>query len=153
MHTRIATGLTTALILALALTPSATADQVYHSQHIALEPVSTAPLRSGFVENVHPNGPTIYAHEIYVLNGAVPNADLEVHLVAYLFDPTCSGLPTDFGAVPLDTNGVGNGSADRFFAPADVPPAIRHATHGIRWEVTGTDGVLYETGCNAVTLD
>jgi hypothetical protein len=106
------------------------------------------------VENVHANGPTIYAHEIYVLNGAVPNAALEVHLLAYVSDPSCSVPLTDFGSVPLQTNGAGNGRADRFFRPADVPPTIRGATHGIRWEVTTSDGtVLYETGCNAVTLD
>jgi hypothetical protein len=153
MRTRIATGLTTALVLAMVLSPGAAADSVYHSQHIALEPVGNAPLRTGFVENVHANGPTIYAHEIYVLNGAAPNASLEVHLLAYLFDPSCSVPPTDFGSVPLQTNLVGNGRADRFFTPADVPPAIRGATHGIRWEVTSNGTVLYETGCNAVTLD
>jgi hypothetical protein len=137
------------------LTPSATADQFYHSQHIVLEPApaSNAPLQSGFVENVHANGPTIYAHEIYVLNGAVRNANLEVRLLAYPNDPTCSGSPMDFGSVPLETNLAGNGEADRFFAPGDVPVALRDATHGIIWEVTSNGTVLYETGCSAVTLD
>lgn len=153
MRTRIVIALTAVVVLALAVAPAAAADQVYHSQHVALQPVGGAPLRSGFVENVHANGPTIYAHEIYVLNGAVPSASLQVHLLAYLFDPSCSGSPTDFGFVPLETNGAGNGRADRFFSPADVPPQIRHATLGIRWEVTSNGTVVYETGCNAVTLD
>ena len=153
MQTRIATALTAGLVLALVLIPGAAADQVYHSQHIALEPVTAAPLRAGFVENVHANGPRVYAHEIYVLNGAAPNASLEVHLLAYLFDTSCSVPPTDFGSEPLQTNGVGNGRADRFFRPTDVPPAIREASHGIRWQVTSNGTVLYETGCNAVTLD
>jgi hypothetical protein len=47
-------------------------DAVYHSQHIALRPVGSAPLRSGFVENIHTNGPTVYAMQRYALVGAVP---------------------------------------------------------------------------------
>jgi hypothetical protein len=60
-------------IAALALAPAAGADRVYHSEHMTLTPVDTAPLRSGFVQNVHANGPNVYAHEIYVLSGALPN--------------------------------------------------------------------------------
>jgi hypothetical protein len=50
----------------------AAADAVYHTQHMALEPVGNAPLRSGFVQNIKANGATIYAHEVYVLIGAAP---------------------------------------------------------------------------------
>jgi hypothetical protein len=153
MRTRITAVLTAGLLLALVFAPGAAADRVYHSQHVALTPVGGAPLRSGFVENVHPDGPQVYAHEIYVLNGAVANASLEVHLLAYPFDPTCSGEPADFGFTSLDTDAVGNGSADRFITPADIPPQLRGATHGVRWEITSDGVVLYETGCNAVTLD
>ena len=56
------------------LAPPAAADRVYHSEHLQLAPVGGAPLRSGFVENTKAEGPKIYAHEIFVLNGAVPNA-------------------------------------------------------------------------------
>src|SRR5918995_4504060 len=98
MRTRIAIGLTATLLLALMLAPGAAADRVYHSEHVALQPVGGAPLRSGFVENIHANGPRVFAHEIYVLDGAAPNASYEVHLLAYLFDPTCTGAPTDFGS-------------------------------------------------------
>ncbi len=55
---------TTAVAVA---TPLAAADAVYHSQHIALNPIGGAPLRSGFVENIHADGPQVYAHELYVL--------------------------------------------------------------------------------------
>lgn len=143
----------TAGVLVLLLASGAAADRVYHSAHVALEPVGGAPLRSGFVENVHANGRNVYAHEIYVLNGAVPSSSLEVRLLAYLFDPNCSGAPTDFGSTPLETNVAGNGRGDRFFRPSDVPLALRGATHGIRWQVTSGGVVLYETACNAVTLD
>jgi hypothetical protein len=153
MRARIPMAITACLVLALALVPWAAADRVYHSQHIALKPVGGAPLKKGFVENIHANGPNIYSHEIYKLNGAAPNASYEVHLLAYPFDTTCSVAPTDFGFKSLETNGVGNGRADRFFKVSDVPPTIRNATHGIRWVVTLNGVPVYETGCNSVTLD
>ncbi len=72
---------TSRLLLAAALlmtavavaAPLAAADAVYHSKHIALNPIAGAPLRSGFVENIHADGPQVYAHELYVLNGAEPD--------------------------------------------------------------------------------
>ena len=77
--------------VALTLAPSALADAVYHSAHIALTPVGASPLRSGFVENVHPNGPNVFAHEQYVLNGAVPNMTYTVTIhITSLADTTCA---------------------------------------------------------------
>ena len=61
-----------------ALAPAASADAVYHTEHLGLTPVGGAPLRSGFVQNIKAEGPTIYAHEIYVLNGAQPNTTYTV---------------------------------------------------------------------------
>lgn len=152
LSTRVAAGLL-ATAVALALVPGAAADRVYHSQHVALEPVGTAPLRSGFVENIHASGPTVYAQEVYVLNHALAATTFEVHLLAYPFDPTCSGAPVDFGFAPLTTNGAGNGTARRVFRPGDVPAALRDATHGIRWEVRSAGATLYATECSPVTLD
>src|SRR5512133_1121682 len=103
--------------VALALPAGAGADAVYHSRHLALEPVGAAPLRMGFVENTHANGPMVYAQEMYVLNGALPNTTYEVDLLAYLSDPTCSGTATDFGSVSLTTNIAGNGTTRRVFRP------------------------------------
>src|SRR5829696_1316047 len=151
MRTRITIGLMAGLLVALVLAPGAAADRVYHSQHIALEPVGSAPLKKGFVQNIHANGPKVYAHEIYKLNGAVPNASFEVHLLAYVGDPTCSVTPADFGFTSLETNRVGNGRADRFIRPSDV--AGLAGTHGVRWEVTSNGVVVYETDCTVVTLD
>ena len=76
-----------------------------------------------------------------------------MHLLAYLFDRTCSGAATDFGSVSLTTNTAGNGTSRRVFRPGDVPPAIRGATHGIRWEVRTAGTTAYATSCTAVTLD
>ncbi len=152
MRTRMTIGLTAGVLAALVLAPGVSADKVYHSQHITLEPVGAAPLKKGFVQNIHANGPNVYAHEIYKLSGAVPNASLQVRLLAYVFDPDCSGAPSDFGSIPLETNGVGNGRADRFIRPSSMPP-VYAGTHGVRWEVLSNGTVLYATGCNAVTLD
>lgn len=140
--------------------PAARADQVYHSQHIALQPVGdTKPLRSGFVENIHVNGPTIYAHEIYVLNGAAPTTTYQVTLNIFVGDPACAGsagvvIPTK----SITTNAAGNGRADAVFTPSDAD-GLRHATHGVIWTVSvdpiGPVGpvVKYTTGCQAITLD
>jgi len=131
----------------------ASADAVYHSEHMELTPVAGAPLRSGFVENIHANGPKVYARERYVLNGASPNAEYEVRLLVHLFDDTCSNVPVLFAATPLETNGAGNGSAQLVIRPEDVPPAVRNATHGVHWEVWRGGTLAYRTACTAVTLD
>ena len=130
----------------------AAADAVYQSERLDLEGLGGAP-GGGMVVNVHANGPQVYAHELYVLNGAAPNTDYEVHLVAYAFDPVCEGAPSDFGSAPLTTNRAGNGRAKRVFRPNDVPAELRDATHGIRWEVSTDGTTVYQTQCTAVTLD
>ena len=69
---RALTVLISAIAFAL-LAPIVAADSVYHTEHLQLRPIGDAPLRSGFVQNVKAQGPTIYAHsELYVLNGAIP---------------------------------------------------------------------------------
>jgi len=57
-----------------AFPPLASADRVYHSEHLSLAPVGSAPLCSGFGESVKADGPTVYAHEIFVLGGALPDS-------------------------------------------------------------------------------
>lgn len=135
------------------LAGSAAGDAVYHSQHIDLQPVAGAPLHAGFVENIHVNGPQVYAHEVYVLNGAEAGATYQVTIQLYPFDTTCSGTPSPIPTALLATNGHGNGKAQFFFRPADVPPALRGATHGILWQLSSGGSVVYRTGCSAVTLD
>lgn len=119
-------------ILATATPVSAAGDTVQHSQHLALHSVANAPLRSGFVENIHAGGPRIYAHEIYVLNGAVPDATFHVTLNAHPFDPSCDGpigavLPT----ATFNTNRAGNGQGRATVAPEDVEESRR--TRCSRW--------------------
>ena len=160
MRTRfvVAAAAVAAVILGLAAVtalpgPAARADQVYHSAHIALHPVNGEPLRSGFVENIHANGPIIFAHEIYVLNGAQPATTYQVTLNIYVGNPSCAGsagvvVPT----AAITTNAAGNGRGDAVFRPADAAP-LRHATHGIIWTVSDSAGVEYSSGCQVVTLD
>jgi hypothetical protein len=144
-----------AAVLSVGLTVApARADAVYHSRHIQLLPTGTTPLRSGFVENIHANGPNVFAHEIYLLNGAQPNTTYQVGLDIFAFDPSCTGAPT--AVVPtatITTNAAGNGRGEAVFRPADVPAVLRNATHGIIWTVSDASGVVFSSGCELVTLD
>jgi hypothetical protein len=142
----------TVLVIAVLASPAA-ADRVYHSEHLALTPVGGAPLRSGFVENTKAQGPQIYAHEIYVLNGAVPNARYTVTRNFY-FGPNCSDESRVFRSkvADLSTNANGNARADAKVAPEDV--AGFEGVHGVLWTVEDVAGtVVYQTACTAVTLD
>ncbi len=143
-----------AAVGALVLPASAVADQVYHSEHLPLVSVGGAPLHHGFVENIHPSGPQVYAHEIYSLKGALPRTTYRVFLLVHVGDPDCDDVTASgFGFTDLTTNAAGNGTADRFIPPSDISPGIRNQTHGVRWEVRTGTTVVYETGCTNVTLD
>src|SRR5439155_9977165 len=63
---------------ALVLVPAAFADAVFHSTHAPLSPVGEAPLRSGFVQINHMDGPINFAHDNYVVNRASPDATYTV---------------------------------------------------------------------------
>jgi hypothetical protein len=132
----------------------ASADQVYHSQHLALTPVGAAPLRSGFVENIKAEGPTVYAHEVFVLSGASPNTSYTITRNFFYHQPDCSGDGPVFRqqVAMLQTNAAGNGQGDVFVRPADVAGA--EGVSGVFWSVADETGtVVYRTACTAVTLD
>src|SRR5438128_2683093 len=119
-HSRLGAGLVGMMVLLL-WASAAHADQVYHSQHYALSAVDGASLRSGFVENIHANGPNVYAHENYVLNGAAPNTSYQVVLSIWASNTTCSGVPTvQIPSAIVETNGAGNGKAQHVFTPEDA---------------------------------
>lgn len=148
--------LVVAMVFILALNAQAAfADQAYHSDHIALTPIGGAPLRSGFVENIHANGPTIYAHEVYVLNGATPDSKYQVMLNGYLSSATCSGTPDlMIPTAEVLTSVAGNGKAQAFFHPSDVE-GLHGMTVHIVWTLTraGASQPSYETGCETIHLD
>src|SRR5215210_9157281 len=109
-----------ASLAAIALaTPPAHADRVYHSEHLALAPVGGAPLRSGFVQNIKAEGPRIYAHEIFALNGARARTTYTVTRDLFVQDPECAGqLVFHEDVATLRTNTSGNARGDVFVEPA-----------------------------------
>jgi hypothetical protein len=144
-----------ALVASCLWVSAASADAIYHTAHIALSPIGDAPLRSGFVQNIHANGPNIAAREMYQLNGAEPNTTYQVVASAWFTNTTCSGSPTV--RVPdavLTTDAAGNGVADHIFTPADV---TRFGLNGVTFSATWTlfDGTTaaYTTDCEVITAD
>jgi hypothetical protein len=137
-----------------ALPPVAAGDAVYHSQHMRLAPVGDARLRSGFVENIKANGPIVYAHEVYVLNGASPRTAYTVWNHFYVGDSRCEDPDAEspFQTAVLMTNRSGNGRADIVFSPEDIGGLT--GTHSARWTIrNAADQVIYRTGCTTVELD
>jgi hypothetical protein len=144
-----------AALTMVALVPAARADQVFHSERIPLIPVNGAPLQSGFVVDIHTNGPIIYALERYQLNGAMPNTTYQVVSQIYV-DPTCTA--NFLGAIPdatLQTNAAGDGEAKNVpISPAQIDQfGLHNTTLGINWQVLLNGAVVYQTGCIPVRLD
>ena len=132
----------------------AQADRVYHSEHLRLAAVGEAPLRSGFVENIKANGPVVYAHEIFVLNGAGRQTTYTITRNFFPFDPACTGANGVFASdvATLSTNRSGNARGDIFVRPEET--AGFEGEHGVFWTVQNTAGeVVYRTLCTTVTLD
>jgi hypothetical protein len=140
-----------AAIAALAAAP-ALADQVFHTSHAAVHAVAGAPLRSGFVTDIHTNGTVNGAREEYQLNGAQPDATYQVRLVIY-GSQTCAGAP--FLTIPtsqLTTNDAGNGTAS-FVFPAGAPN-VPPLQVGIVWQfLSSTGATVYSTDCVPVAID
>jgi hypothetical protein len=149
-------GVLVALAGAVAiLVPLASADAVYHSEHLSLSPVGGAPLRSGFVENIKAQGTQIYAHEQFVLNGAAPNMTYAVTRNFFLFDPGCGrgGLVFHTPVGTITTNAAGDGTDDAVARPEDIPSFLV-GDHGVLWTVTDPSNTFrYQTSCTTVTLD
>jgi hypothetical protein len=131
----------------------ARADATYHSQHIELAPIAEAQLRTGFVENIHVNGPNVYAHENYALNGADANASYQVSLSLWTANTSCSGPATlQFPTAVLTTNAAGNGTAHAVFTPEDAA-GLRGQTISAMWTLSVGTSVAYTTDCEILRLD
>ena len=141
-------GLTVVAVLAATLAAAASADSAYHTERLELRGLNGAP-GGGMVVNVHPNGPIVYAHEIYVLRGAVAGT-YQVELHIFPTSLNCSGGSSAIPTATIETNANGNGRADVKFTPADAA-GIRGLTVSIKWTVTGP--ATYVTDCTVVTLD
>ena len=129
------------------------ADPAYHTGHIAFSAVEEAPLRSGFVQNIHANGPHVYAHEIYQLSGAEPKTSYDVVLSIWTANTSCSAGPAlQIPTAELTTNPAGNGWADVVFTPA-AADGLRGLTVSARWTVWDGTKATYATDCEVVSLD
>jgi hypothetical protein len=133
----------------------ASADSTYHTGHIALAPIADAPLTSGFVQNIHANGPNVYAHEIYQLNGAQPTTSYQVVLSIWTTNTSCTGQPTaQLPTATLATNAAGDGLADVVFTPADAENAhLRGLTVSATWTLWNGTTPTYTTDCEIISLD
>jgi hypothetical protein len=135
----------------LAVAAPAVADQVFHTSHAAVHPVASAPLRSGFVNDIHTNGVVNAAHEEYHLNGAQPRATYQIELLIYA-DQSCAGpLIMTVPTATLTTNAAGNGNA-MFTFPAG-PPNNPPLEVGIVWQFLSQGVPLYATDCVPVAID
>jgi hypothetical protein len=141
-------GLIIVAVLAATLAAAASADSAYHTERLELRGLNGAP-GGGMIVNAHPNGPIVYAHEIYELSGAVAGT-YQVAIHIFPASLNCSGGSLEFPTATIETNARGNGSADVKFTPADAA-GIRGLTLSIYWTVTGP--ATYVTDCTVVTLD
>lgn len=138
--------------MAMAVAAPALADSVYPSQHIPLISVDGAPLASGFVENIHTNGPRVFAHERYVLIGAAPATEYQATIQIY--DAPDATVPiAPMQTVAFTTNGVGNGVGRFTLMLSGVPAAFHGLTLYLEWELSTGGVVAYKTARSAVVLD
>jgi hypothetical protein len=133
---------------AATLAGTAAADAIYHTQRFLLQGVAGAP-GGGTVVNIHPNGPQVFAHEIYTLRHAAPGT-YAVVLNAFPTSTNCTGTKLAIPTATLETNGSGNGLADVKFTPEDAA-GLRNMTFSISWTVTGP--ATYVTACSVVQTD
>ena len=125
------------------------------AQHFPLIPVGGEPLKTGFVEVIHPNGPQVYARHVYELNGAGSNQSYEVVISIWTSSRACSGAP-EFAipAAVIVTNASGNGHADVAFDPELMAAfGLRGLTIGGNVTVYHEGALAYTTGCKVIQLD
>jgi hypothetical protein len=138
----------TAVVMAVAT--SALADRTFHTLHAQLSPVSDEPLQSGWVNDIHANGPIIGAHEEYHVNGASPNTTYQVVIQFY---PGVTGCPGGAVALPtasFTTNASGNGNADWVFPGGPPAPITQNSAI---WQLVGPGNVVaYQTDCQLVLI-
>src|SRR5215211_1354134 len=140
------------VLVALSFASVAAADQFFHTAHAELTPIGNAPLRSGFVNDIHTQGVQIGAQERYVLNGALPNTTYSVALWIYQRGSgSCEGTPLRiFTTETITTNAAGNGEVGHTFLanPNAAPPGL--APTPIKWVVSLNGVPQYETACALV---
>jgi hypothetical protein len=104
------------------------------------------------VENIHANGPNVYAHEQYVVNGAQPGTSYQVVLMVFASNTTCSGNSLTIPTAVINTNVAGNGNAYHVFTPADAD-GLRGLTVSGKWFLMDGNTAVYATSCGVIHLD
>ena len=124
-------------------------------QRIPLFPVSNAPLRLGFVDDILYTRPGRYAFEKYTLKGAEPNTSYNVQLLAFLNSNFCEGPPFVQPSSSFTTNAVGSGGA-QIKAPGPTPGnpmgppplfALQNVVNTFKWNVLKAGVVQYASNC------
>jgi hypothetical protein len=147
---RLSALLGTALMLAAAAGPVA-ADAAYRTERLELL-AETGAQGGGFIVNIHPNGPQVFALERYALRGALPRTTYDVRLVIDGAQALC-GFPIQIPMASGTTNSSGNLTLrGMVLRPAGIPECLRGETFAIHWEVRAA-GVLTHTASTVVTLD
>lgn len=142
-----------ATIAALVVVPAAVADGVYHSQHVGWMPVAAGESGTGFVENIHANGPNVFAHEQYVLRAGLSRTTYDVGIhVSSPADLTCAAPFLEATTATFTTNPAGNGTAYHVFTPEDVA-GLHGLTVHVYWTLSTGGAVAYTTSCQSIQLD
>jgi hypothetical protein len=143
-----------AIVILMAAAPAA-ADQAHHTTRSTFHAVGDAPLRSGFIANIHANGPNVFAHEVYTLNGAMPNTTFQVVAHVYFDDLSCGGDPNvSLPVGDLTTNRAGNATGDIVLSlEAANALGFRNGTGADRWEILLDGEVIYQSDCVLAIAD
>jgi len=127
----------------------------WQAQHFPLAALGEEPLRNGFVEVIHPDGPQVYAHHVYKLTGARSNESYQVVISIWTSNVACAGGPAFvLPAAVVDTNPAGNGEADVVFAPELLDAlGLRGLTIGGNVTLYRGGAPTYTTECRPIQLD
>jgi hypothetical protein len=152
------------LVSLFCLVPAAYADRSFHTVQLPLM-LTTAGQTAGFPElatghvvDIHANGPTVYAIEQYMINGAKPSASYQVADVVWIGGcPSDPSTPPDaiLPTVVLTTNAHGFAQGNTMISPDTITQFGLHgATLGIVWTLTSDSVVAYSTpSCINVAMD
>lgn len=148
-------ALALAIALVLATAASTVADQTHHTTRSEFHAVGDAPLKSGFILNIHANGPNVFAHEVYSLNGAIPNTTFQLVAHVYLDDLSCGGAPSvSLPIGEITTSGAGNVTDDIVLSlEAANALGFRNVTGADLWQVLLDGEVVYQSECTLATAD
>lgn len=142
-------GIAMIIVVSIATAAPAAADQLHHTTRSEFHPVADAPLKSGFVLNIHANGPNVFAHEVYSLKDAIPNTTFQMRINVHVDDLSCSEPPTVSLVVDeITTNGAGNATGDLIVPPELIDAlGLRNVVGADQWDVLLDGEIIYRSDC------